>query len=294
MNAAGQSSRPAPAIDAHTRLAHAYIVAHPAEAARTIERHGARDAAPLLEEIGPAEAAAVLAQVESAHGAALLLACAPDAAGAILSAMAIDAAARLLRRVDADSRRPILARCEPDAATILQRTLDQPADTAAGLMDARGVAVPQHLTASEALARARRAGRWLGTYVYVVDEVQTLTGVVSLRELLTVARRVSLASIMTRTVASLPARAGRATIVAHPGWRRYHELPVVDETGALLGVLRYATVRRLEQELAPDRPPASGFAPLNAVGELYWVGMARVLGSLVAAVGAGDAAAVRR
>lgn len=274
-----------------TRLAHAYLESHPAEAARAIERHVAADGAAVLREVEPAVGAAVLAQADAAHGAALLLACGAEGAARIVSAMALDAAARLLRRIDPGRRRPILEQCGRRAATTLERILAQPADTAAGLMDASGVAVAAGLTAGAALARARHAGDGLGVYVYVVGDGQVLAGVVSLRDLLAAAPRAPLASIMTRGVDLLRARADRAAIVAHPGWRRYYELPVVDEQGVFLGVLRYATVRRLERELAPDRPPVSSVAPLIAIGELYWVGLARVLGSLLAAFGAGAAGA---
>jgi magnesium transporter len=277
------------AVQPHARLAHAYVVGHPAEAARTLERHAARDTAPLLQALAPSEAATLLAQVESSHGAAILLACEVEKAGDIVSEMAVDAAARVLRRMEPDVRQPILDQCEPGAARALARTLDHPAHSAAGLMDARGVALSEDLTVGAALARARHASRWLGTYVYLTDETHTLTGVVSLRDLLAASPRAPLTSIMTRDPVYLRAHADRTTIVSHPGWRRYHEIPVVDANGILLGVVRYATVRRLEQDLAPARPPASGFAPLVAIGELYWIGMARVLGSLIAAVGGAGA-----
>jgi magnesium transporter len=293
MTAPGVSRR-SPPLAAENRLAQAYLAAHPVEAARAIERHAAADGAAVLRELVPAGAGAVLAATEAAHGAAVLLAGGADAGARIVSAMPVDAAARLLRRIDLDARRPLLARCEPGAARTLARVLEHPADTAAGLMDARGVAVVEDLTVGEALARARRARRWLGTYVYVVDDRHALVGVVSLRELLTAAPRAALAGVMTRSVERLRGRADRAAIVAHPGWRRYHELPVVDDRDVFLGVLRYATVRRLEDELAPDHPPAGSLAPLVAIGELYWVGMARILGSLLAALGAHGSPGGRR
>jgi len=293
MSSAARSPSSTRATEAYARLAHAFLVSHPSEAARSIGHHGAAEAVPLLRELAPREAALLLTHVEPGHAAAILLASGPETAAAIVSNMAVDVAARLLRRLDESRRAPILDECERRTANALRRVLDQPADTAAGLMDAHGVTVPENLTASAALARARHARRWLGTYVYVVDDQQRLTGVVSLHELLTASPRASLTSLMARDVAHLPERADRAAIVSHPGWRYYHELPVIDGDGALLGVLHYATVRRLQQDLVPARPPESGFAPLLAIGELYWVGMARVLGSLLTAVGSTSQAPAR-
>jgi hypothetical protein len=65
----------------------------------------------------------------------------------------------------------------------------------------------------------------------------------------------------------LTALASRADVLAHPGWKEVHALPVVDEQGAYLGALRYRTLRRLEEELL-HRPGEDGDATA-ALGQLF-------------------------
>lgn len=267
------------------RLAHAFLEAHPAEAARGLEQHGAGEGAAALGGVPLEIAAAVVARMDSAHAAAILLAFEPARGGALVSLMPHDAAARVLRRIDGAARAPLLARADGQVRAALERSLSQPPDSAAGLMDARGLSMPADLTAAAALDRARRTPSALGSYVYVVDAERRLVGVASLHELLAAPAEARLHEIMHDDVARLPAEAAGDAIRRHPGWQRYHELPVVDGADVLLGVVRYATARRLERDEASDRTPATSLAPLVAIGELYWVGMARLLGSLLTALG---------
>jgi hypothetical protein len=45
------------------------------------------------------------------------------------------------------------------------------------------------------------------------------------------------------------------TILNHPGWQSFHAMPVVDEAGALVGVIRYETMRRLASDTSAERQP---------------------------------------
>jgi len=81
------------------------------------------------------------------------------------------------------------------------------------------------------------------------------------------------------------------SIVEHPGWRDVHALPVIDDRELFLGVLRYETLRQLEQEYTTPPPAAGGFAAVLTLGELCWTGLAGVLTDLTSSVSARTSAA---
>jgi Mg/Co/Ni transporter MgtE len=150
-------------------------------------------------------------------------------------------------------------------------------------MDPQALALPEDLAASEALARIRRAPRNALYYLYVVDRDGHLVGVINLRELMLAAPETLLSATMARNVACLSARADLVVIVAHPGWRHFHALPVVESDETFVGVIRYETLRRLED--AANRQPASEAASTVAnLGELCWIGFGGILAGLAGAI----------
>lgn len=97
-------------------------------------------------------------------------------------------------------------------------------------------------------------------------------GVLTLRELLQAHPRRSLGDVARQPVERLHDRDPRAKILWHPAWRSFHALPVVDDAGLLVGVLRYETLRRLEAETEAARPP--DLIDLGAVLTHIWIGVA--------------------
>jgi magnesium transporter len=272
-------------MNGEAALAHAFVATHPRDAAELLERELVDERAALFEGMPAELAGEVIAHMETLQAGATLLAMEPACAGAIVATLPRNAAVRILRRMDGTTRQSLLVAVGSEAAG-LDRALQYPPESAGALLDVRGLSFGEALTAAEAWGCVRRAPRWSSSYVYVVDGCHAVTGVCSLRELLVAADDAPLAHLMHRDVSWVPANADRSAIVAHPGWARFHELPVVDDQRLLLGVIRYETVRRLERELTTSGwPAASPLLPFVAVSELYWVGMARILGGLIGALG---------
>ena len=86
---------------------------------------------------------------------------------------------------------------------------------------------------------------------------------------------------MRSSEASLSVHTGSRAIRSHPGWRRFHALPVVDGRGKLRGVLRYETLRQIEAQFAADRGPGSLAVALGLM-EVYWTA---ALGAIQGAAG---------
>jgi len=212
---------------------------------------------------------AVLRQMESSVAAGALAERPGADVAAVLAAMPAKIGARLLERIEVVKRRDILAGMPADVAGALRRSMNHAEDTAGALMDSSVAAFPRDITVREARKRVQRQPRNLLYYLYVVDRDDRLVGVVTLRELMLAPPSAPLASVIRSEVERLSVRATREAILAHPGWRDFHALPVVDREGVLAGVLRYDTLRRLESGSAVERSP--GLLPVGlALGELYW------------------------
>jgi hypothetical protein len=76
-----------------------------------------------------------------------------------------------------------------------------------------------------------------------------------------------------RQVEALAARASGESIVANPAWRRFHALPVVETNGRFVGVMRYDSLRELEQRLAGGVHEDLAAETATALGELYGLGL---------------------
>lgn len=265
-------------MNAHWSLAAAFIAGHPKDAAHLLEQADPRAGADVIARCPEREAAAAVREME-VQAAASLLACVPDErAGKILAELPLATAALVLGALTPEERERLLAAAPEEAARPLRTALRHPEGTAGALMDANVIGLPPETTAAEALGRVRRRGRQAGNYLYVVGDGRELVGVVSLGELVSASPGATLASVMRSGVARLPARASAEMIVAHPGWRDLHALPVVDAAGALVGAVRRETCERLRDSFAQRGEAAHGVG--LALVEAFWTLTASALDQL--------------
>jgi magnesium transporter len=271
-------------MEAEQLLAGAFSAAHPIDAARLLEALPAAEAAVVFERTEPRVAAGVLERMAPGSAAECLTDLAPERAGMLLAALRLDLGAALLRRLEAEARERILAGTPGEVARSLRRLLGYPPHTAGALMDPRVLVLPDEVTAGDALARVRRAPRHLLSYLYVVDGTQVLVGVVGLGELMLAPRAQPLAALMRPRVPRLGARADRTAILAHPGWRELHALPVVEDGGMLVGAIRYEMLRRLEDEMAGSPAARGALEAALVLGEACVAGFSGLLADVARAM----------
>lgn len=265
------------AAETERLLVETFLHRHPVSSARTLERFEPVDAAAALDQADAGDAAAVLARMAPSQGAASLDAL--DEPGPVLSRMEEDAAAVLLRRLPTERRSRLLGLVAPEVAAPLERVLGFPEGTAGAIADPTVLALPADVTAEEASERVRRSAETVTYYLYVVDRSGVLVGVLSLRELMLAEPRDRVEVLMRGSPARLRASADRVEVVEHPGWLEFHALPVVDDRGRFVGVVRYETLRMLARET--EGSPAAGLTSTAlALGELYWVGLTGVIEGL--------------
>ena len=259
-----------------TKLARALVRSHPEEAAAVLERCGLERASELLQSESSAAAAGLLRRMAPLFAVSVLNAAPSEQAAGWLEFLPIEVSVRLLRRLEPARREELLAAVAEETAAALRPLLQYPEATAGSLMDPKVLALPADLPAGEALTQVRGDPEHALYNLYVVDRDHRLVGVLNLRELMAAAPDQPLEKIMKTEIHRLRADLGQADVLTHPGWQDVHSLPVTDENGVYLGVIRYRTLRRLEEEKRIDEANA-GSPTARALGDLFRVGAAGLL-----------------
>lgn len=266
-------------MDLDRAIAMDFLGARPVESARALERLRETEVARFLEGAETKDLAALLSALTPSVAAAQLALLPVEKVGAVLRLVGPERGASLARGLDAARREAVTAALPDEERAEVEKLLRYPAESAGALMDPRVASFHRSRRVSEVLEEFRERWRDLRYFVFVLDDEHRLAGVLSLRELVAAAPEARLDAVMRHPVVSLSARAGRAAILKHPGWRRFPQLPVVDESDRLLGVLRYRTFQSLREDGgAEEAPGALGLA--LALGELFWLGASGVFRGL--------------
>jgi magnesium transporter len=261
-------------------LTHAFMRAHPAEAAAALESVAADEVAQLLARAPARLGAPVLAAMLPATAARTLEALDDERAMALLSALGVQPAAALLRQVS-EPRRSRLIDGLPTAKAVASRLLlGYPSDAAGTWADPEVVALPPNATVRDALERARRA-RGNASQVFVVAADHRLVGWLTLTSLLRAPEAAPLDTLMTLPDAVLSAQTPLAGAAVHPGWLRHSALPVVESGDRLLGVLTHDALARALRGAARQSQAAAPGSLAAALAGGYW---SALTGSIAAAM----------
>ena len=226
------------------------------EVARAISRLDEDAQNRVLTLLEPEDAADLIEELSDAQGADLLEDLPVSQAAAIVDEMESDERADVLGELDTDDAEAILRQMDPEEAEDARRLLTYPPDTAGGLMITDFVAYPMTMRVADVLSDLRKNVEEYSDYgvqyVYVVSENKALVGVVRLRDLVLSRSDAPLPSVMianplyalvTTTLEELDHMFERYTFVA---------LPVTDEAGKLVGVVRRAFVEEAQGERAEE------------------------------------------
>jgi len=167
---------------------------------------------------------------------------APERAADILEEMGPDEAADLLTDLPAQTSAQLLGLMEDEDAADVRNLLYYPEDSAGGIMTTEFACVPDGLRAGEALEHLRRSPDAQDDeamyYVYLVDEMRKLSGVVSLRNLVMAPSDASLDKWVEREPVTVDPHTSQEEVAYLVAKYDLLSVPVVDEgSGELLGVV---------------------------------------------------------
>ncbi|MGH8944558.1 MAG: magnesium transporter [Acidimicrobiia bacterium] len=229
--------------------------AAPGDAADVLEQLDELNAAGLISDLEPAEAAEILEEISPELAAELVEEVPLMDLAAAISEMPSEAAADLLGELDSEVVEDLLAAMEDEAEQEVRQLLAYPPDTAGGLMTTDMASLPMGLTTDEAIERLRQLKETYDnlSYVYVVDDEQRLTGVISFRDLVYTRPGSPLADVMVPDPLSVTGDTDREEVAELA--QRYHFLaiPVTDDEGHLLGMVTTdAVIEAVQDEATED------------------------------------------
>lgn len=212
---------------------------HPADAADLLEHLTREEALCKLRQLVPHQAAEPLQAMEAWASSKLMEDLATEVQAEILNNMDPDDSVDILQQFESQTRAKILGQLDQPTKRKLSALLTYPADTAGGIMSPEVVTLSQELTVEEAMRRLRSINfRYQEVnYVYAVDDDHKLTGVVPLRGLAFQNPDLPISQIMAKKVATLKPDMDQEKVARTFDKYDYLALPVVDETGAILGVV---------------------------------------------------------
>ncbi|MCX5154919.1 CBS domain-containing protein [Streptomyces sp. NBC_00291] len=179
-----------------------------------------------------------------------------ERAADVLEAMDPDDAADLLSELPEDDKERLLTLMQPDDAADVRRLLSYEENTAGGLMTTEPIVLRPDATVADALARVRQAdlSPALAAQVYVCrppDETPTgkYLGTVHFQRLLRDPPFTLVSSIVDTDLPPLRPDSSLPAVTTHLAAYNMVAVPVVDESGSLLGAV---TVDDVLDHLLPD------------------------------------------
>jgi magnesium transporter len=212
------------------------------ETARAVTRLSDEDQSRLLTTISPESAADVVEQIPEAHAIDLMGRLEPVAAAAIVHELPSDVQADLLGELEPEHAEAIYEAMAPEEAQEIRSLAQYDDNVAGGMMVTEYLAYPRTATVSDVLedltVHADTYRHYHIQYIYVCDDTDHLVGVLRVHDLILAPRRRAIETIMIPQPMTLTDTTPLDQIRDVFEQMAFFGLPVVDETGILIGVLQ--------------------------------------------------------
>lgn len=173
----------------------------------------------------------------------------------IVDRMSPDDRARLFDELPATVVRRLLEQLSPTERQATAQLLGYTAGTAGRLMTPEYISLKESFTVAQTLDRIRNLANVTETiyYLYVTDAARRLTGILSLRDLVTAQPNQTVGEIMTRDVIFVHTDTDQEEVARLIGRYDFLAVPVVDREQRLVGIVTVDDVIDiLEQETTED------------------------------------------
>ncbi|ETX01381.1 MAG: magnesium transporter [Candidatus Entotheonella factor] len=212
------------------------------ETARAVTRLSDDDQDRLLNTISPESAAEVVEQIPEVHAVDLMERLEPEAAAAIVHELPSDMQADLLGEMQPEHAEAIFEVMPPEEAEEIRTLTQYDDDVAGGIMVTEFLTYPRTITVADVLedlaVHADTYRHYHVQYIYVCDDANRLVGVLRLHDLILAPRQRAIETIMIPEPMTLTDTTKLDTIREVFEQMAFFGLPVVDETGMLVGVLQ--------------------------------------------------------
>lgn len=212
---------------------------HPADVADILEQLDPQQRAAVFEHLDDARATEAISEMEDELQAEFIDDLDDARAARLIGDMEPDDAADIVRDLPYEKAETLLRLMGVEDATEIRRLLGYKDGTAGGMMTTQYVAVPKEATVRETIEVLRDLDEDHPTvhYVYVTDDYGKLIGVLSLRTLVLTDDDKQLGDIMYDEIISVNPGETEEDVAADIFKYDLPAMPVVDERGALLGIV---------------------------------------------------------
>jgi Mg2+ transporter MgtE len=226
---------------------------HPADIADIVEQLDPQQRAEVIEALDVETAADTLEEMEDEEAAHVMEHLEEERAADILGEMEPDDAADLLADLSEQRSEDLLEHMEPEEAADVKELLTYDEETAGGLMTTEFIAVHARMTAEETIQTLRERSPKAESiyYVYVLEEDETLVGVLSLRDLIVADPKTTISEVMVHNPRFVYTEDHADNVAQTISRYNLLALPVVDEAGKLAGIITVDDM--MERLLPPER-----------------------------------------
>ena len=251
---------------------------HPADIADIIERLDPRLRGQVFAQLDDEQRAGAMAEFDDdAMAAELMGGMNEREASRMLSEMDPDDAAELVSELDYDKAEKLLRLMGVQEQRAIRQLLGYREDTAGRIMTSEFAALPEDKTVADAVELLRGLDEDFESvrYVYLSDEDNKLSGVVTLNALIVAQPETPLADICTREVITAGPEDDQEDVAEDIAKYNLLAMPVVADDGHLLGIVTVDdALDVLEEEHAEDLQIAGGIASDDESahgGDLLWL-----------------------
>ncbi len=145
---------------------------------------------------------------------------------------------RCIRALHEDDREELVESLPAGVRREVERVLSVPEDCAVALMEIQALRVSRQSRVAEVITRAQHSAARLARTIYVVDDDDTLAGMVDLQLLLSSPQDANVGQVMRPVRFQIGELTSREDIAAQIGQYNQNTLPVVDNVNRFIGIIR--------------------------------------------------------
>ena len=239
---------------------------HPYEIASLLEEFEEPEQITILSLTPPETAAEALEHLDYDDQYRLLDHSDKAVAKAILAAMGRDAIADLLMAIHPNKAQQIMAMVPEKDLESIKYLMTYPEDSAGGIMSLDYIQAREYWTIEQVIRHFRKVGQKqsIANYIYIVDAIGKLVGVLSLKELLLNDPKSLVSDVMHKNIITVLATADQEEAARIMSQYDLMILPVVNDQGRLVGVITADDIMDvIEEEDTEDIHRLGGSQPLE-------------------------------
>ena len=256
--------------EAPTTFRDEYLALHPYDQAQFYEKVGPDIRQVIYQYLSPKEMAEIFEALELYDNEykGFLEEMAPAYAAKMIAEMYTDDAVDVLNELDKDQISHFLQIMDNESAQEIRDLLHYEEYTAGSIMTTEYVAIPENSTVRSAMTILRNAAPDAETiyYIFVVDNTNHLTGVISLRDLIIAEEDTLIRDIMNERVVSVNVTDDQEDVAQIMKDYNFLAVPVINSKNEMLGIITVDDIIDvIDEEASEDYSKLAGVSDMDSL-----------------------------